>query len=85
MSFCPEVQTLSSLIDGDLPAEREVAVHAHLDLCVACRGTLDGLIALKQAVGRAYDSDAPSPALRRAVAAGMVKPRRGRWKQGVDR
>ena len=76
MSGCPAFEDLSALIDGDLPRDRELAVRQHLEDCVTCHRQVDGLTALKRAVGRAYDSDVPSPALRRVVTAKFPKRRR---------
>ena len=67
------LEDLSALIDGDLSSEHESKVRRHLDRCATCRRQLNGLTALKWAVGRAYDSEMPSPALRRAVRAGLPK------------
>jgi anti-sigma factor RsiW len=78
MSGCPAFEDLSALIDGDLRSERELAVRRHLDLCATCRREVDGLTALKRAVGRAYDNEVPAPALRRAVMARLPKRRRRR-------
>ncbi len=78
MSECPAFEDLSALIDGDLSSEQESEVRQHLDGCATCCLQLDGLIALKGAVGRAYDSELPSPTLRRAVTAGLPKGRRRR-------
>lgn len=78
MSECPPFEDLSALTDGDLSSEQESEVRQHLDGCASCRRELDGLIALKGAVGRAYDSELPSPTLRRAVAASFPKRRRRR-------
>jgi len=78
MSGCPAFEDLNALVDGDLPRQREVAVRGHLDRCATCRREVDGLAALKRAVGRAYDNEVPAPALRRAVTAGLPKRRRRR-------
>jgi len=78
MSGCPAFEHLSALIDGDLPGDRELEVRQHLEQCVTCRRQVDGLTALKRAVGRAYDSEVPSPALRRVVTANLPKRRRMR-------
>ena len=76
MSGCPTFEPLSALVDGDLAPDQEVEVRRHLETCVACHRQVDGLAALKRAVGRAYDSDAPAPALRRVVTAKLPKRRR---------
>lgn len=78
MSGCPAFEVLSALIDGDLPRDRESEVRQHLDRCVTCHRHVDGLTALKRAVSRAYDSEVPSPALRRVVTATLPKRRRRR-------
>ena len=78
MSVCPAFEDLSALIDGGLPREQEGKVRQHLGRCAKCRKQLEGLTAIKRAVGRAYDSELPSPALRRAVTAGVPKRRRRR-------
>ncbi|MFI5397842.1 MAG: anti-sigma factor family protein [Candidatus Binatia bacterium] len=78
MSGCPAFEHLSALIDGDLPRDRELEVRRHLDHCVTCHRQVDGMTALKRAVGRAYDSEMPSPALRRVVTAKLPKRRRMR-------
>jgi anti-sigma factor RsiW len=76
MSGCPAFECLSALVDADLPHDRELEVRQHLETCAACRRHVDGLIGLKRAVGRAYDAEAPSPALRRVVTATLGKRRR---------
>lgn len=78
MSGCPAFEHLSALIDGDLPRDRELEVRQHLEHCVACHRQVDGMTALKRAVGRAYDSEMPSPALRRVMTAKLPKRRRMR-------
>ena len=78
MSACPAFEDLSTLIDGALSAEHEAKVRRHIDGCASCRREVDGLTALKRAVGRAYDSELPSPTLRHAVTAGLPKRRRRR-------
>jgi anti-sigma factor RsiW len=78
MSGCPAFEDLSALIDGDLPHDRELEVRQHLEHCVICHQQVDGLTALKRAVGRAYDGEVPSPALRRVVTARLPKRRRMR-------
>jgi anti-sigma factor RsiW len=83
MSLCPAFQDLSALIDGALPHEEELALRRHLDDCPACRSWTNGMNALKQAVGRAYGGNVPSPALQRAVRAGLPKRRHWRWWAGV--
>ncbi|MGD0949894.1 MAG: anti-sigma factor [Candidatus Binatia bacterium] len=82
MSACPAFQDLNALIDGALPREEEVVLRRHLDGCAACRRWVDGVNALRQAVGRAYGSAVPSPALQRAVRASLPK-RRHWWWAGV--
>lgn len=82
MSPCPAFDDLSALVDGALPSGRALAVRQHLDRCADCHRWVSGLNALRQAVGRAYDSAVPSPALRRTVAAGLRK-RRHWWWAGV--
>lgn len=76
MRGCPAFEQLSALIDGDLPRAREAEVRQHLEGCARCRRQVDGMAALKRAVGRAYDSEGPAPALRRVVAAKLPKRRR---------
>jgi len=76
MSGCPAFEDLSALIDGDLSNEKEV--RQHVDRCVTCRRQVDSLAALKRVVGRAYDSELPSPGLRSAVTARLPKRRRRR-------
>jgi len=78
MRACPALEDLSALIDADLSRDQEVKVSHHLEGCDSCRREVEGLAALKRAVGRAYDSELPSPALRRAVTAGLPKRRRRR-------
>ena len=80
MRRCPPFDDLNALIDAGLPGEHELAMRQHLDLCVACRQRVDGLTALKRAVGSAYAGGVPSAALRRAVVAGLAKPRRSWWR-----
>jgi len=77
MNNCPTFEDLNALIDGDLAAECELSVRRHLDFCSACARTADALTALKQTVGRAYDNEAPPPALARALAAKYRKRRIG--------
>jgi len=76
MSGCPAFELWSTLIDGDLPRERDTEMRQHLEDCPSCRRRFDGLTALKRAVGRAYNSEVPSPALRRVVTASLPKRRR---------
>jgi anti-sigma factor RsiW len=78
MRSCPPFAELNALIDGDLDSEAELEVRRHLDLCAACRRTVAAITALKQAVGRAYASETPPPALRRAVVA-RSRTRRVKW------
>lgn len=78
MSGCPAFEHLSALIDGDLPHDRELEVHQHLEHCATCHRQVEGLAALKRAVGRAYDTEVPSPALRRVVTAKLPKRHRMR-------
>ena len=82
MSPCPPFQDLSALVDGALPSGRELAVRQHLEHCARCRRWVGGVNALKQAVGRAYGGNVPSPELRRAVRASLPK-RRHWWWAGV--
>ncbi len=76
MKGCPAFEDMSALIDGELPQEREAEVRRHLDACADCRRQIDGMTALKQSVGRAYESEGPSPALRRVVTGNLHKRRR---------
>lgn len=46
---------LSAYLDGDLPAEREGAVEAHLSGCAGCRRALDELRALVEEAGALRD------------------------------
>jgi len=78
MSGCPAFEELSALADGDLSGNQERQVRAHLEHCTACRAQLDVLSALKRTVGRVYEDETPSPALRQAVRAETAKQRRGR-------
>ena len=76
MSGCPAFEDLSALVDGDLSSNQERQVREHVQHCAPCRRQLDALTALKRTVGRAYEGEAPSPALRRTVRAGVSKRRR---------
>jgi anti-sigma factor RsiW len=76
MRGCPSFKDLNALVDGDLGKEREGQVRRHLERCAACRREVEGLTALKRAVGRAYETEVPAPALRRAVTAKIPKRRR---------
>ena len=76
MSGCPAFEDLSALVDGDLSGNHERQLREHVQHCVPCRRQLDALTALKRTVGRAYEGEAPSPALRRRVRAGLSKQRR---------
>ena len=78
MSGCPAFEELSALVDGDLSGNRERHLREHLEQCTSCRAQLDGLTALKRTVGRTYEGETPSPALRRAVRAAATKQRRRR-------
>ena len=78
MSGCPAFEDWSALIDGDLPRDRELEVRQHLEHCATCHRQVDGLATLRRAVGRAYDGEVPSPALRRVVTATLPKRRRMR-------
>lgn len=42
-THCPEPDQLRALLDGSLPPELQTAVQTHVDGCVACQQTLDGL------------------------------------------
>jgi len=83
MSHCPDFLSLNELIDGGLPADQELVVRRHLDLCAVCRGAVDGLLVLKREVGRTYDAGVPSAALRRAVTAHLPKRHRTWWWVGA--
>jgi anti-sigma factor RsiW len=78
MSGCPAFEDLSALVDGDLSGNQERQLREHLEECTSCRAQFDALTTLKRSVGRAYEGEAPSPALRRAVRAGAAKGRRQR-------
>ncbi|HVM96097.1 MAG TPA: zf-HC2 domain-containing protein [Candidatus Acidoferrales bacterium] len=78
MRECPTFDDLNALVDGDLAGERETRVQQHVERCKSCRRQVDSLLALKRAVGRAYDSEVPAPSLRRAVTAALPKRRRRR-------
>ena len=78
MSDCPAFDDLSALVDGDLASEREADLRQHLERCEPCRREVDALVALKRAVGRAYETEVPAPSLRRAVTAALPKRRRRR-------
>jgi anti-sigma factor RsiW len=69
VSRCPSFAALSTLIDGGLGNENELAVRRHLDVCAACVQAVETITALKRAVGRAYECESPPPVLRRAVIA----------------
>ena len=84
MNHCPASEELNALVDGELSAERELEVRWHLDLCEACTRWVDGVMALKRAVGRAQGREIPSPALRRSVQARRPKRRRDRQWRAVD-
>jgi anti-sigma factor RsiW len=84
MTHCPTLEELSALIDGELHTERELEIRWHLDMCQMCNRAADGVVALKRAVGRAHDHEAPSPALRRSVMARLPKhKRRWHWRAGA--
>jgi anti-sigma factor RsiW len=72
----PAFEDLSALVDGDLSGNQERQLREHLRHCASCRGQLDALTALKRTVGRAYEGEVPSPALRQAVRAGLSMRRR---------
>ena len=76
MSGCPAFEDLSALVDGDLSGNHERQLREHVRHCTPCRRQVDALTALKRAVGRAYEGEVPSPALRRAVRVGLSKHRR---------
>ena len=76
MSGCPAFEDLSALVDGDLSGNHERQLREHVQHCALCRRQLDALTALKRTVGRAYEGDTPSPALRRRVRARLSKQRR---------
>lgn len=76
MSGCPAFEDLSALVDGDLAGDQERRLRRHMERCEKCRRQLDGLTALKRTVGRAYEGEAPSPTLRRAVTVALPKRRR---------
>ena len=67
MRECPAFGDLSALVDGELSGHQERQVREHLEQCTSCRAQLDGLTALKRTIGRAYEGETPSTALRRAV------------------
>ncbi len=69
---CPDLVQLRAALDGDLPAEEQIALVSHLDNCADCRQRLDDLVSgagpwadLRQV----YRSDepAPEPALERVI------------------
>ena len=76
MSGCPAFEDLSALVDGDLSGNHERQLREHVQHCAQCRRQVDALAALKRSVGRAYEGEVPSPALRRTVRAGLSKSRR---------
>src|SRR5262245_48609352 len=45
---CPAPELLKGLLDGVLPPDAQSGVAHHLDTCVACQQTLEGLVAGKQ-------------------------------------
>jgi anti-sigma factor RsiW len=50
---CPTEQELSSYHDGELPADRQSAVAAHLAVCAACRDMLARWTAISRLFGAA--------------------------------
>jgi anti-sigma factor RsiW len=80
MNHCPPLEELNALIDGEIPAGRELEIRWHLDICGSCTRHAAAVVALKRAVGRARDREIPSPALRRSVMAHVPKRRSGQWR-----
>ena len=80
INLCPASDEVNGLIDGELAVDRELEVRWHLDLCAACTRSVGAAVALKHAVGRAYDREVPSLALRRSVLARVstIAPRRSK-------
>jgi anti-sigma factor RsiW len=85
INLCLPSDEVNGLIDGELSTERELEVRWHLDLCAVCARSIAAAVAIKRAVGRAYDREVPSLALRRSVVARLstIAPRRSkRRRQG---
>jgi Putative zinc-finger len=71
-------ETLSALVDGDLPAAEAQAVRAHGAGCAACTAALADLSALVLAA-RALDRPEPPPTLWPAVAGELERRERPWW------
>ncbi len=77
-TVCPPSETLSALLDGDLPAPEADAARVHADGCTRCRTTLAELGALVSAA-RALESPEPPPTLWRALEGAAEPPPRWSW------
>jgi anti-sigma factor RsiW len=88
---CPksyQSETLSALLDGDLPAREASKVRAHVDGCAGCRGELAALETLRESL-RAEAAHPPLPdeshgdgwaALAARIGPTGPAPRRSRWR-----
>jgi serine/threonine-protein kinase len=59
---CPDAAQWQALLTGALPEQRQAELAGHLDTCVTCRQTLEGLAAEGQAWSQAARQMAPDPA-----------------------
>ncbi len=70
MQLCPDDHILRSYVLGDLPAEDEAPVDAHVDDCLACQSTLDALDASLNAAFeplRRSTTPFPQPSIERLI------------------
>jgi anti-sigma factor RsiW len=79
---CPlSFEDLSTFVDGECEAARELDLRRHLDQCDRCRDRVAALQRLKLAVGRTTTEEPVPVALARAVRSGGVNVQRHRWRR----
>ncbi len=66
------LDVLSAYVDGELGAPDELELRRHLDVCEACRGRIETLLALKEAVASSAETRPVPHTLRERL--GMLTP-----------
>jgi anti-sigma factor RsiW len=74
---------LSALLDGELSAEEEVMARAHLAVCEACAGELEGERAVRSSLRALPSEQPPFGFVERLARPHHVSGRRRRWRVGV--
>jgi anti-sigma factor RsiW len=60
----PAEQTLLAYLDRELPVDERSTVREHVQVCAACSGMLDELVAVTRSLADAISAlDVPAPAL----------------------